>query len=85
MEATPTDTHGHAVIDMMIASGTPYSNTTLHTAIIDKFGADTSFCTCEESNLTAKQLINLLWSKGKFVGTTEAFTFDTAHRSSCQD
>ncbi len=84
METTPEDTHGHAVIDMMIASGDHYSTASLHTAIIDQFGTKATFCTCEESGLSATQLIDLLWSKGKFIGTAEAFTFDTAHRSNCQ-
>ncbi len=35
--------HGHEVLQMMIASGEPYSTASLEAAIIARFGADASF------------------------------------------
>lgn len=69
--------HGHAVFEMMIASGKSYSRESLRQAIDEKFGKDARFHICTGSGFTADELIVELSKKGKFVGTEEAFTFDT--------
>ncbi|CAA6677141.1 MULTISPECIES: YecH family metal-binding protein [unclassified Lentimonas] len=83
MNSTASDIHGHKVIEMMIASGDQYSTERLQAAIDETFGAESKFCTCEEDHLSSKELIELLWTKGKFIGTKDAFTFDTEHKSDC--
>ncbi|MGJ8649714.1 MAG: YecH family metal-binding protein [Opitutaceae bacterium] len=80
MQIENIETHGHEVLEMMIESGHPYSNESLKTAIDLKFGTDARFYICSGGNMTANELIEALWAKDKFTGTTESFVFDPANR-----
>lgn len=57
--------HGHEVLQMMIASGEPYSTASLEAAIIARFGADARFHTCSAENLSAAELVAFLQKKGE--------------------
>ena len=59
--------HGHEVLKMMLASGTPYTKAGLVSAIIQRFGADACFHTCSAEGMTAEQLVAFLEAKGKLV------------------
>nr|VUD32472.1 putative metal-binding protein [Raoultella sp. NCTC 9187] len=43
--------HGHEVLQMMIASGEPYSVASLEAAIVARFGDEARFHTCSAENL----------------------------------
>lgn len=73
---TTTEIHGHAVLEMMIASGQTYSRESLLTAINEKFGEAARFHICSGGGMTADELIVALSAKGKFIGTEDAFVFD---------
>ena len=46
-------------------------------AIIDKFGADARFQTCSAEGLNAKQLVEFLEARGKFMPAgSDGFTVD---------
>ncbi len=66
--------HGHDVMRMMLEEGDSYTKESLEKAIIDKFGEETRFFTCAAENLTAKELIEFLADKGKFVPKEGGFT-----------
>ena len=66
--------HGHQVMEMMAASATTYSQSTLKSAIAAKFGEDARFHTCMHSDLTADALIDFLASKGKFIESEEGIS-----------
>ncbi|MGB0259112.1 MAG: YecH family metal-binding protein [Coraliomargarita sp.] len=80
MNVENIEIHGHEVLEMMIASGIQYSVSSLEDAIHQKFGTDARFYICSGGGMTAAQLIETLWAKGKFAGTPEAFVFDTSKR-----
>ena len=77
---TAPQIHGHEVLEMMEASGHPYSVESLKTAIDERFGKEARFYICSGGDMTAQQLIDTLWAKGKFMGTPESFVFDTGRR-----
>ena len=68
--------HGHEVIQMM--RGNSYATReSLVQAIIDKFGADARFQTCSAEGLNAKQLVEFLEERGKFMPAgSDGFTVD---------
>lgn len=68
--------HGHAVMEMMIESGESYTKESLEKAIIDKFGEEARFFTCSAENMTAKEIIDFLESRGKFVPSDKGFSTD---------
>lgn len=72
--------HGHEVLEMMIEAGHPYSNESLKATIDTKFGTDARFFICSGGDMTASELIEALWAKDKFTGTSESFVFDPANR-----
>ena len=74
------EVHGHAVMQMMLDAEKCYTRASLLEAIEAKFGKETRFHTCSDSNLSASELIDLLDAKGKFFGKPEAFQFDPATR-----
>lgn len=77
MSTTSTnEIHGHAVLQMMDQSGQHYSRESLLAAIHETFGIDARFVICSGGNMTAEELIDTLSSKGKFVGTDDAFKFN---------
>ena len=80
MQIDNIEIHGHEVLEMMIESGLNYSNESLKTAIDTKFGTDARFFICSGGNMTANELIEALWAKGKFSGGVDSFVFDPANR-----
>ncbi len=80
MQIDNIEIHGHEVLEMMIESGHPYSNKSLEQAISLKFGSTARFFICSGGGMSANELIEALWAKGKFTGTTESFVFDPANR-----
>ncbi|MBP6865671.1 MAG: YecH family protein [Candidatus Didemnitutus sp.] len=75
----PTEIHGHAVMDLMQASGRTFCRKSLVAYIEHHFGRHTRFCTCSCSDLTAEQLVDFFAARGKFKGTEDAFTLDPGH------
>jgi probable metal-binding protein len=73
---TPTQVHGHDVIDMMMAAPQPYTRESLTAAIIERFGADTRFHTCSAEGMTAAELVAFLESRGKFMPAGAGFRVD---------
>jgi probable metal-binding protein len=76
MESSNNDIHGHEVMQMMLESGEVYDAVRLEKAIHARFGEAARFCTCSESGMTARQLIQFLAARGKFVPTREGFSTD---------
>lgn len=72
--------HGHEVLEMMIQSGHSYSNESLKQTIELKFGTDARFYICSGGGMNASELIEALWAKEKFTGSSESFVFDPANR-----
>ncbi len=70
-------THGHDVLDLMIASGATYTRASLAAAIQEKFGPEVRYHTCSADDMTAEQLIEFLISRGKFLGDETGFTVAT--------
>ncbi len=68
--------HGHAVLEMMLASGHAYTQESLRAAIIERFGPEARFYTCSAESLTADQLITFLHQRGKFQAVRKGFTTD---------
>lgn len=66
--------HGHAVIDLILASRRSFNRGSLITYIEQHFGVNTRYCTCSAINLTAGELVDLLAERGKFHGPADAFT-----------
>ncbi len=65
--------HGHEVLQMMLASGQPYTKDSLQAEILAKFGAEARFHTCSADNLTAADLIEFLEGRGKFTASENGF------------
>ena len=76
MEISNNDIHGHEVMRMMLESGEVYDEERLEAAILARFGQSARFCTCSASGMTARQLIEFLAARGKFVPTREGFSTD---------
>jgi probable metal-binding protein len=70
--------HGHAVMEMMVASGKLYTKESLKEDIIKEFGNDATYHTCSAQGMTADELIDLLKSKGKFIEQSNGFKTDEA-------
>ncbi|MCF7809042.1 MAG: YecH family protein [Candidatus Marinimicrobia bacterium] len=66
--------HGHAVMEMMVASDKDYTHDTLKEDILTRFGPDTRFFTCSAEGMTADELITFLEQKGKFVNQGAGFS-----------
>jgi probable metal-binding protein len=66
--------HGHQVMDMMARSGENYSKVALISEIATKFGENSCFHTCTNSDLSAHDLIELLTLKGKFVESEQGIS-----------
>ncbi len=82
MEIQNKESHVHDVLEMMEADNGTYSRETLCAAINEKFGEATRLRSCSASGMDANDVIDFLDSRGKFTGTAEAFSFDTAQRCS---
>lgn len=70
--------HAHAILDMM--EGQSFTDETLITAIIEKFGPEATFYTCSAQDLSAEEIIAFLKERGKFLTTAEGYTVNTATR-----
>ncbi len=66
--------HGHAVLEMMIASGASYSRESLVQAIEAQFGAGTRFHTCSAEGMSASELVDFLEQRKKFIPKADGFT-----------
>ena len=53
---------------MMLDSKEPYTPESLESAIHQRFGLDARFHTCSAENMTAKELIDFLAIRNKFIG-----------------
>ncbi len=79
MHSTSTPSiHGHEVMDAMQASGLLFTRDSLASFIAERFGAAARFHTCSAEGMTARELVNFLADRGKFVGTEEGFTLNPA-------
>ncbi len=74
--------HGHDVMRMMLSTGKHYTMDSLEHDIIKTFGVDARFHTCSAEGMTARELIEFLQSKGKFVASPEGF--QTRPQDICQ-
>lgn len=70
--------HGHEVMDAIIADGRLFTRDSLTAFLVDKFGLGTRYHTCSAADMTAAELVDFLAARGKFVGTEEGFTVNTA-------
>lgn len=68
--------HGHEVMKMMISSGKTFTKETLEAMIYEQFGVDARFHTCSAEDMTAKELIDFLEDRGKFMGAEGGFSTD---------
>ena len=68
------DTHAHEVMHMMLESDEVFSRETLAHAIIERFGANTRFCSCSANGMDVQALIDFLESRGKFVSCEDGFS-----------
>ena len=71
-------THGHEILHMM--EGNTYQNKeSLVEAIVERFGPAETFHTCSVEGLDAKQIVDFLADRGKFMPTTDGgFTVNVA-------
>ena len=76
MSTSSEEIHGHEVMRMMLESDDGYDEAGLEAAIHARFGEQARFCTCSASGMTAKQLIEFLSARGKFVPSGEGFSTD---------
>lgn len=77
-QLTPS-VHGHEVMDAIVTSGRLFTRDSLAAFIVERFGFSARFHTCSASEMTASELVDFLARRGKFVGTEEGFTINTAH------
>lgn len=60
--------HGHEVLHMMLESAEGFASTeALVAAIETRFGAASRFHTCSAEGMTARELVDFLEERGKFV------------------
>lgn len=71
-------THGHEVLHMM--EGNAYvSKQELVDAIQARFGKEERFYTCSATDMTAAELVDFLYAKGKFMpAEADGFTVDAS-------
>ncbi len=68
--------HGHEVLEMILEAKKSFTKKSLEEAIIKKFGPDARFHTCSAEGMSARELIDFLESRGKFVPACGGFTTD---------
>ena len=68
------DTHAHEIMHMMLEKDGVFSRESLTQAIIERFGANTTFCSCSASGMDVNTVIDFLESRGKFVARDEGFS-----------
>lgn len=74
--------HGHEVLEMILAAKQPFTQESLEQAIHQTFGKEARFHTCSAQDMTARQLIQFLESRGKFI--SEGSGFRTAREKICR-
>jgi len=72
-ERTMTSIHGHEVLNMMLANGQSWTSDRLVAAIDEKFGREARFHTCSQEGMTARELVDFLAARGKFIPVEEGF------------
>jgi probable metal-binding protein len=75
------DIHAHDVMHMMLESDESFNRESLAQAIIERFGANTTFCSCSASGMDVEKVIDFLESRGKFVARDDGF--NTAQDKIC--
>jgi probable metal-binding protein len=70
--------HGHAVIEMVVASGRRWGRQELIDRIAQLHGPSARFHTCSAQDLSAEGLVAFLDAKGKFLETEEGLAFDAS-------
>lgn len=68
-----TSIHGHEVLNMMLADGQSWTTERLVAAVVEKFGDTARFYTCSEEGMTARELVDFLAERGKFIPAEEGF------------
>lgn len=71
--------HGHEVMRMMVESGQAYDADSLESAIVEKFGDQARFHTCSASGMTARELIDFLAARKKFVPFGGGFSTEASN------
>lgn len=74
METSNQEIHGHEVMQMMLEAGEAFDAESLESAIHARFGDSARFCTCSASGMSARQLIEFLAQRGKFVPSGGGFS-----------
>jgi len=75
-ETLMTSIHGHEVLNMMLANGQSWTTERLVAAIDEKFGVAARFHTCSQEGMTARELVDFLAARGKFIPAEEGFVTD---------
>lgn len=70
--------HGHEVLHLILESPAAFTKASLEAAIHRQFGPEARFHTCSAEGMTARELIDFLESRGKFVPAQGGFTTDPA-------
>lgn len=78
MQDPSNEIHGHEVMRMMAESGKAYDEESLEAAIHEAFGASARFYTCSADGMTARQLIEFLAARGKFVPVEGGLSTDVS-------
>ncbi|MEH6453191.1 MAG: YecH family metal-binding protein [Psychromonas sp.] len=73
--------HGHQVMELMASSTESHTESELLAIIASTFGENARFHTCMDENLTSKNLIDFLTSKGKLVESDQGLSL--ALNNSC--
>jgi probable metal-binding protein len=81
MEFDMTDVHAHEVMHMMLEQDDGFSRASLTRAIIERFGASTTFHSCSAAGMDVHAVIDFLESRGKFVARDDGF--NTAEDKIC--
>jgi len=67
--------HGHAVLHMMLEAEEGFASVEALVAAIEaRFGAESRFHTCSAEGMTARELVDFLAERGKFVPGGAGFT-----------
>ena len=71
----------YKLFNMMLESDESFNRESLAQAIIERFGANTTFCSCSASGMDVEKVIDFLESRGKFVARDDGF--NTAQDKIC--
>lgn len=59
--------HGHEILNTILSASPPLSRQALAQTVAEQFGAEATFYTCSEANMTLDQLLEFLLTRGKVV------------------